>query len=174
MDGEKDQIYTYINGDKVYAEYVNTTATTDFIEEVDLAVSNGSFTMTDLDGDGTVGGQGDYDILASRVATYKTLADEISSKTGLNAYTVNSTTNEASTAFEDVINGLVKIDSIIPGEEFTIGDVIEASGTTEVEGKSTTLSVAEKVVQKVPLLVQWKLYQKPYRENSKMYFLQMT
>ncbi|WP_052502621.1 flagellar hook-basal body complex protein [Halarcobacter anaerophilus] len=144
MDGEKDQIYTYINGDKVYAEYVNTTATTDFIEEVDLAVSNGSFTMTDLDGDGTVGGQGDYDILASRVATYKTLADEISSKTGLNAYTVNSTTNEASTAFEDVINGLVKIDSIIPGEEFTIGDVIEASGTTEVEGKSTTLSVAEK------------------------------
>eukprot|EP01022_Parablepharisma_sp_SALTPOND_P006327 TRINITY_DN125784_c0_g1_i1.p1 TRINITY_DN125784_c0_g1~~TRINITY_DN125784_c0_g1_i1.p1 ORF type:complete len:519 (-),score=40.89 TRINITY_DN125784_c0_g1_i1:177-1520(-) len=135
MNAEGDQVYVYINGDKVWADYENTTATTDFIAEAGTGIG-------DLDGDGTVDGQGDYDILASRVATYKALADKISDITGLNAYMVNSTTNEASTNYADVIEGVIRIDSIIPGEEFTLGDVVEVSGTTEIEGNKTTLTEA--------------------------------
>ena len=137
MDGEGDQIYVYIDGNKVTQDYVNTTASTDFIAEVTAS----GYTVTDLDGDGSVGSQGDYDILASRVATYKALADEISDITGLNAYTVDSL-NNASTAFSDVINGVIKIDSLIPGEEFILGDVYEVSGSTEVEGTSSNVSDA--------------------------------
>jgi len=140
MDGEGDQIYVYINGDKVWADYQNVTADTDFKDEVDAEVAAAKYTMTDLDGDGTAGSQGDYDILASRVATYKALADEISDITGLNAYTVDTTLNEPSTAFIDVIEGAIKIDSINPGEEFILGDVVEVSGTTEIDGVSTVIS----------------------------------
>jgi flagellar hook protein FlgE len=134
MDGERDQVFVYIGGDKVWADYQNTTATTDFIAEVNAS----GYTVTDLDGSGSVD-QGDYDILASRVATYKALADEISDITGLNAYTVDSS-NNPSTSFIDVIEGSIKIDSIIPGKEFTLGDVVEVSGNTEVEGTKTTIT----------------------------------
>lgn len=136
MDGEGDQIYVYVDGNKITKDYVNTTATTEFIAEVAAS----GYTVTDLDGDGSVGSQGDYDILASRVATYKALADEISDITGLNAYTVDSLDNP-STSFIDVIEGVIKIDSIIPGDEFILGDVYElSSSSTEIEGTSATIT----------------------------------
>ena len=131
LDSESDQIYAYINGNKITQNYVTTTATTAFKAEMDAAGITTSGTTTDEE----------YNALASRVATYKALADEISSITGLKAYTVDSS-NNASTSNVDVLNGTIKIDSIIPGTSFTIGDVSEVSGTTEQAGTKTTLSEA--------------------------------
>lgn len=131
LDSESDQIYAYINGNKITQNYVSTTASTAFKAEMDAAGITTSGTTTD----------DEYNALASRVATYKSLADEISTITGLKAYTVDSS-NNASTSNVDVLNGTIKIDSIIPGSSFTIGDVAEVSGTTEQAGTKTTLSEA--------------------------------
>lgn len=133
LDSESDQIYAYINGNKITQNYITTTATTAFKAEMDAAGITTSGTTTDEE----------YNALASRVATYKSLADEISTITGLKAYTVDSS-NNASTSNVDVLNGSIKIDSIIPGTSFTIGDVAEVSGTTEQAGTKTTLSEAIK------------------------------
>ncbi|AXX89762.1 hypothetical protein CKA55_10980 [Arcobacter suis] len=133
LDAETDKIYVYINGSQILQDYVNTTATTDFKAEMDAAGITTSGVTTD----------DEYNALASRVATYKALSDQISNTTGLNAYTVNSS-NEASTSNVDVLNGTIKIDSIIPGVSFTIGDINEVSGTTETSGTNTTLTQAIK------------------------------
>lgn len=133
LDAESDQIYVYINGNKITQDYVSTTATTDFKAEMDAAGITTSGVTTD----------DEYNALASRVATYKALSDQISNITGLNAYTVNSS-NEASTSNVDVLNGTIKIDSIIPGVSFTLGDINEVSGTTETSGTTTTLTQSVK------------------------------
>ncbi|MDD2887545.1 MAG: flagellar hook-basal body complex protein [Aliarcobacter sp.] len=133
LDSESDQIYVYINGNKITQNYISTTATTAFKAEMDAAGITTSGTTTDEE----------YNALASRVATYKSLADEISKITGLKAYTVDSS-NNASTSNVDVLNGTIKIDSIIPGTSFTVGDVAEVSGTTEQAGTKTTLTNAVK------------------------------
>ena len=131
LAAENDQIYAYINGDKITQNYVSTTASTAFKAEMDAAGITTSGLTTD----------DEYDALASRIATYKSLADEISKITGLKAYTVDSS-NEPSTSNVDVLNGSIKIDSIIPGASFTVGDIAEVSGTTEQVGTKTTLSDA--------------------------------
>jgi flagellar hook protein FlgE len=133
LDSENDQIYAYINGSKVTQNYVSTTATTAFKTEMDAAGITTSGTTTDEE----------YNALASRVVTYKSLADEISKITGLKAYTVDSS-NNASTSNVAVLNGSIKIDSIIPGTSFTIGDVAEVSSSVEQAGTKTTLSNAVK------------------------------
>lgn len=133
LDAESDQIYVYINGNKITQDYVSTTATTDFKAEMDAAGITTSGVTTDEQ----------YNALSSRVATYKALSDQISNITGLNAYTVNSS-NEASTSNVDVLNGTIKIDSIIPGVSFTLGDINEVSGTTETSGTTTTLTQSVK------------------------------
>ena len=131
LDNENDQIYVYINGDKITQNYESVTATSDFKTEMDSAGITVSGTTTDEE----------YNVLASRIATYKALADEISKITGLNAYTVDSS-NNASTSNVDVLSGSIKIDSIIPGTSFTVGDLAEISGNTENEGTSTEISIA--------------------------------
>lgn len=133
LDSENEQIYVYINGNKITQNYVNNTATAVFKAEMDSAGITTSGTTTD----------DEYNILASRVATYKALADEISNITGLKSYTVDSS-NSPSTSNVDVLNGIIKIDSIIPGSSFTIGDLAEVSGTTEQAGIKNTLSEAVK------------------------------
>jgi flagellar hook protein FlgE len=130
LDSENDQIYVYINGDKITQNYESTVATDDFKAELDAAGITTSGTTTDAE----------YNIYASRVATYKALSDEISKITGLTAYTVNTSTNEASTSNVDVLTGSIKIDSIIPGTSFTVGDLAEVSGTTELVGVKTQLA----------------------------------
>ncbi|WP_072680563.1 flagellar hook-basal body complex protein [Arcobacter sp. LA11] len=121
LDNEGDQIYVYINGDKYTQDYVSITTT------------------EDVDGSGTV--DSDDNIAASRIATYKALADEISNITGLKAYTVDSS-NNASTSDADVLNGTIKIESIIPGESFTIGDIYEVSNSIETAGSENTITQA--------------------------------
>jgi flagellar hook protein FlgE len=141
LNSDSDQIYVYVNGNKYTQDYVTTTATTEF------KASIASGTVTDLDSSGTTSDD-EYNILASRVATYKALADQISNITGLKAYTASSTTVSGSTIYNDstnnsdVLKGIIKIDSIIPGTAFTIGDISEVSGTTEQAGSKETLTQA--------------------------------
>ncbi len=135
LDSEGDQIYVYIDGNKISQNYIETTASTDYISSIDA-----SGVTTDLDGNGTTSTE-EYNILASRDATYKALADEISNITGLKATMVDSSLND-STSVGDVYNGTIKIESIIPGESFTIGDVYEVSGTVTNPGTSTTETIA--------------------------------
>ena len=132
LNEEGDQIYVYIDGDKITQNYVVTTASSDLKAELDAAGITTSGTTTTAQ----------YNALASRIATYKGLADQISSITGLNAYTVDSS-NVASTSTVDVLKGKIKIDSIIPGVSFTVGDVSEtSSGSIETAGTKTTLTEA--------------------------------
>jgi flagellar hook protein FlgE len=133
LDSESDQIYVYIDGNKYTQNYISTTATTDLKAELDSAGITTSGVTTD----------DEYNIYASRIATYKALADKISTITGLKAYTVDSS-NNSSTSNVDVLNGKIKIDSIIPGDSFTVGDISEVSGTTEIAGTKTTLSLGVK------------------------------
>ena len=67
-----DQIYVYIDGNKISQNYVPVTTTDDL-------------TTLDLNADGVSDGADD-DIQASRIATYKALADKISEIPGLVAY----------------------------------------------------------------------------------------
>lgn len=134
LSGEGDQIYVYVDGNKYTQDYVSTTASTELIAEIDALDTAGTIDA-DLDGDGSISTE-EYNTIASRAATYKAFSDELSEITGLSAYTVNPITNEASTSLADVLNGTIKIDSVILGEEFIIGDIFEVSGTTEMEGSS--------------------------------------
>ncbi len=127
LNSTGDQIYVYINGNKYTQDFVDTTTTE-------------TLTTLDLDGSGVVDSD-DQNVAASRIATYKALADEISNITGLNAYTIDAS-SDASTYDSDVLNGTIKIESIIPGESFTIGDIYEVSGTIETAGSETTISEA--------------------------------
>ena len=131
LDAESDQIYVYIDGNKITQNYVSSTASDELKAQLDSAgITTNGVTTDD-----------EYNIYASRIATYKSLSDQISTITGLKAYTVNSS-NIASTSVTDVLSGKIKIDSILPGDAFTIGDINEVSGTTEIAGTKNTLSVA--------------------------------
>ncbi|RXJ70200.1 flagellar biosynthesis protein FlgE [Halarcobacter ebronensis] len=139
LNGEGQQIYVYIDGNKYTQDYVNTTASTELRAEID-ALFAGGMTTLDLDSNGTIEDE-EYNILASRIATYKALADEISDITGLNAYTVDAS-NNPSTSGASVLEGRIKIDSINPGEDFLIGDVYEFANGTEIEGTKVNITEA--------------------------------
>ena len=130
---EGDQIYVYIDGTKYSQNYIATTA------ESDLDGSGGAVDAND-------------DLVASRIATYKALADKISEISGLRAYMVSEsdatgTNNDVlqesesftlSTSNDDMIKGIIQIESLIPGESFTISEVGEISGTISVAGSYQT------------------------------------
>ena len=69
--------------------------------------------------------------------TMKKLADQISSIPGLKAYMVDAALNE-STLTADMNLGIMKIESLIPGEPFLVSGVLSQSGTTEVNGTVRT------------------------------------
>lgn len=125
LSSSGDQIYVYIDGNKYTQDYIEITTTDDL-------------TSLDLNGDGVFDSEDD-NVAASRIATYKALSDEISSITGLNAYTVDAS-NSASTSNADVLSGRIVIESIIPGESFTLGDISEVSGTIVTSGSKSTLT----------------------------------
>mgnify|MGYP005989181735 CR=1 FL=1 len=91
-----------------------------------------------------------YDVAASRIATYKALADKISEIPGLVAYMAKEsggTTNDSleiddtyslSTEIVDMYKGIIQVKALIPGEEFVISEVGEISGNTTVQGDSRT------------------------------------
>lgn len=92
---------------------------------------------------------------ASRIETYRALADRISEIPGLRAYMVKEegagTINDAfepqdsfslSTAASDMAKGIIQIESLIPGESFTITEVGEVSGSNTVAGAYQTSTLA--------------------------------
>lgn len=71
--------------------------------------------------------------------TMKLLADQISKIPGVKAYTVDSTAaHNESTASADVQSGILKIESLVPGESFIVSNVLTTSGQTEVNGSILT------------------------------------
>jgi flagellar hook protein FlgE len=129
---EGDQLYVYINGNKISQNYISTTTT-----ETNLATA-------DLNGSGLIDAD-DHNIQASRIATYKALADKISETPGLIAYMVSENggvddvleaddTFSLSTKNQSMGDGIIQIKSLIPGEEFTISEVGEISGNNTVQG----------------------------------------
>lgn len=132
---EGDQIYVYINGDKISQNYISTTTTE-------------TLATVDLNGSGAVD-QDDHNIQASRIATYKALADKISETPGLVAYMASESgglndvlestdTFDLSTTNADMAKGIIQIKSLIPGEEFIISEVGEISGNTTIQGSYQT------------------------------------
>ncbi len=80
----------------------------------------------------------DYD------TTMKKLADQISSIPGLKAYIVEPTVNpldptdtiyKESTSSAALEHGIIKIESIIPGQSFEVSGVLSQSGTAEMVGE---------------------------------------
>jgi flagellar hook protein FlgE len=151
MSASSDQLYVTINGNKEMVAYVEKVATTDY-------------TTGDYDGDGTVSAAGvideDDNVLASRIATYQALADKISEIAGLKAYLadpaqvdLSSTATIAASTFtqieghkntySDLIGAepVLVIESLIPGQEFIIGDVAEFIGTegAAIPGSNATV-----------------------------------
>jgi flagellar hook protein FlgE len=135
-----DQIYAYIDGNKILQTFVSVTTT-----ETGL-------TTSDLNNDGVVDAA-DQNIQASRIATYKALADKISEIPGLKAYMVDESggigdtlelndSYELSTAQADMAKGIIQIESLIPGKEFVISEVAEISGSITNQGSFQTQTLA--------------------------------
>lgn len=150
---DSDQIYVYINGNKISQNYVVTSATTADKAELDAATIPD--TTTGGSGAGGVWAQTDYDRAMSRIATYKALADKISGIAGLVAYTSSETgggnddvlemsdTFAPSTKLSDMYKGIIQIKSLIPGTEFTISEVAEVSSNTTNQGNYLTTTTAK-------------------------------
>ncbi len=154
MTTESDQLYVYINGEKVSVNYVETTATQ-------------NITDGDYDGDGTSSSatlDNDDDILASRIATYKALADKISEKPGLIAYIADPSTVDLSTtttiksstfgriegsttSYSNSVGSepIIVIESLVPGKEFVVGDAGEYIASTKNEIPASRATITEAV-----------------------------
>lgn len=139
---EGDQIYVVINGEKISQSFIPTTTTETILTNV----------ADDQNNDGVIN-QTDQDLVASRIATYKALADKISEKSGLVAYMAEESEQSAttdndvlqlnesfspSTKNEEMLKGIIMIKSLIPGQEFSITEIGEESGVTKLEGSFQT------------------------------------
>lgn len=137
---EGDQIYVFIDGDKVAQDFIAKVA--------DATLTPAS--VGDLTGDGIID-DSDADLAASRIATYKALADKISEKQGYTATTITNGTDydssdpygntysvddifKDSTNDLDVLHGMIQIKGLVPGVEFTIKEHAEVSGTQVTQG----------------------------------------
>ena len=152
---DSDQIYVYINGNKISQNYVVTSATT--AEKAELDAATIPDTSTGGSGAGGIWAQADYDREMSRIATYKALADKISGIAGLVAYTSSETsasggnddvlemsdTFAPSTKLADMYKGIIQIKSLIPGTEFTVSEVAEVSSNTVNQGNYLTTTTAK-------------------------------
>ncbi|MBU0925775.1 flagellar hook-basal body complex protein [bacterium] len=153
-----DQIYAYINGNKYSQNFLLTSATTAFKVDLYNSLTAAERTAGGFVDPGTVASPNTlsdtqnaiYDKAASKIATYKALADKISQIPGLVAtMAIDSGKNDvfntgetytSSTNKADMLKGIIQIKSLIPGTEFTISEVAEVSGNAVVQGnyQSTT------------------------------------
>jgi flagellar hook protein FlgE len=153
-----DQIYAYINGNKYSQNFLLTSATTAFKVDLYNSLTAAERTAGGFVDPGTVASPNTlsdtqnaiYDKAASKIATYKALADKISQIPGLVAtMAIDSGKNDvfntgetytSSTNKADMLKGIIQIKSLIPGTEFSISEVAEVSGNAVVQGnyQSTT------------------------------------
>lgn len=143
VQGLADAISSNTALNSTYGGTLSTTATT-----VELGISPTTISEASYSSSLTI----NADIAASRIATYRGLADTISEISGLRAYTVDEsdftgTNNDVlqesesfnlSTKNTDMIKGMIQIESLIPGETFTISEVGESSGNNTVAGSYQT------------------------------------
>ena len=142
-----DQIYLFIDGNKYSQNFIPITTN----------LTN--LTTDDLDGDGTAATPKDQNLAASRIATYKALANKISEIPGLVAYNVIDTHDVATNAFESqdkfnkttldtqVLHGMLEIKSLIPGKQFKIKEVGEMSGSTLIKGEYNQTASATQALE---------------------------
>ncbi|MEA2049932.1 MAG: flagellar hook-basal body complex protein [Campylobacterota bacterium] len=137
LTDESDQVSVYIDGKKISVNYIETTATT-----------YGITATVDHNGDG-VTDTTDDDILASKIMTYRALADEISETTGLTAYMADTSFDKTegdittvAAAFET--DPILVIEALVPGEEFILGDSSEyiASSKTVIPGTNSIVTAS--------------------------------
>ena len=162
-----DQIYVYINGDKKSQNYIVTSSTQGFREDLYANLSASERTANNLVDPATLipapspttpayeSAISAYDKAASKIATYKALADTISQIPGLVANTAVDSSGHAdvfntketyinSTKNADILKGIMQIKSLIPGKEFVISEVSEQSGDTINQGNYQSTSLALK------------------------------
>lgn len=140
---DQDAIATALAAAAVTAGFTGSTAT-GAVVTIPTAVVTDATTATEMTYDSLV--VTDFDLAASRIATYKGLADTISEIPGLRAYMAgepSSTSNNdvlenesytLSTESYDMLKGIIQIDSLIPGVSFSITEVGEISGSNSVAG----------------------------------------
>jgi flagellar hook protein FlgE len=112
-----DEVYVYIDGNKISQSYITGTG-------------------TDANGDGDYSDVGDVDPnIDGYRKTMKAFADKISEVPGLKAYVATAgTPYTPSTDTDDVINGTLRIESLIPGEPFTISSTGMVSAGSDKPG----------------------------------------
>ncbi len=173
---EGQQIYAFVNGTKYSQNYISTTATDQWIKDfyvdananspfgdnylTDYGLPNtGGFANppTQAEIDGLSEAQRDtFNVIASRIETYKGLANKISEIPGLVAHIAQEGggTNNDVLELGDTIEpnthdlyqmskGIIQIKSLIPGEEFKVSEVGESSGNTTVQGNFLTQIAAK-------------------------------
>uniref|UniRef100_UPI004047E8F8 flagellar hook-basal body complex protein n=1 Tax=Aliarcobacter sp. TaxID=2321116 RepID=UPI004047E8F8 len=153
---EGDQIYVYINGDKKSQNYIPTSASAALKAELYASSPSTYADPNDPLNPLTEAQEEQYNIAASRIATYKALADKISEISGLSATMVKESDTSISyndvlqldesftpsTNVADMIKGMIQIKSLIPGKEFIVSEVAEVSGNTTVQGNFQTNTTA--------------------------------
>jgi flagellar hook protein FlgE len=164
IGSDGDQIYAYINGEKKFQNFIVSTASQALKTELFTSLTPAEIADYGLVDPGTVAvpnaltpaENAAYDKLAGKIATYKALADNISTIPGLVAtmaidsgHADNLSLSETytnSTNNADVLKGIIQIKSLIPGQAFRISEIGEvASGTTlqgnfQTKAESSTVS----------------------------------
>lgn len=161
---EGDQIYVFINGNKISQNYISESATQQL--KIDLyadASIRADFGLADpgtLAAPNTLTSAQDevYNKLASRIATYKGLSNQINERVpgvvsylaeeknagGINDVLENTDTFAPNTVDgAEMLKGIIQIKSLIPGKAFTISEVAEVSGNTTVQGNYLTQTEAQ-------------------------------
>lgn len=155
---DADQVYVYINGNKISQNFVLTSASAGL--KAELYAADQLLAPANQQGYANPAGvltpvqSALYDKEAGKIATYKALADKISQIPGLVATTVidpggldaftTGTIYKDSTKNVDMLKGIIQIKSLIPGKEFTISEVAEVSGNTINQGNYQTSTLASK------------------------------
>ncbi len=160
------QIYVYIDGNKYSQNFLVTSSTQSFRQDLWDSLSVADRTAEGLTDPSTLvpapspttpayeAAIAAYDKAAGKIATYKALADQISQIPGLVAtMAIDSgradvfNTGEsytASTNSGDMLKGIIQIKSLIPGEEFKISEVGEVASGVTIQGNYQTTTSAEK------------------------------
>lgn len=152
-----DQIYAYINGEKKFQNFIVSTASQALKDELYASSAAAEYGLLDptIPAGQTPAQTALYDKLAGKIATYKALADNISTIPGLVAtmaidsghadvlsltetYT-NSTNNV------DMLKGIIQIKSLIPGQSFRISEIGEVASGTTLQGNFQTKAEASTV-----------------------------
>ena len=155
IGSDGDQIYAYINGEKKFQNFVVSTASQALKVELYNDLSTAEKTAYGLVNNPAVppplspAENAAYDKLAGKIATYKALADQISTMPGLVATMAIDSTSHAdvlslsetytnSTKNSDMLKGIIQIKSLIPGQAFRISEIGEVASGTTLQGNFQT------------------------------------